>query len=75
LASDPLVERPIINRNYQRYAITDAATFASKNLYNAANYLTRQTSVSQGRYLNYFAALKEMQSHEVYKALPAKIAQ
>jgi putative transposase len=70
-----LVEQHILNSNDPRYAIIDAAAFASKNLYNAANYFIRQSYISQGRYLNYYAVLKEMQLHETYKALPAKVAQ
>lgn len=33
-----VVERHIICKNDPRYAIGDAAAFASKNLWNAANY-------------------------------------
>ena len=54
-----LVEQHIIDHNDPRYAIIDAAALASKNLYNAANYLIRQTYIFQGRYLNYYAVLKE----------------
>jgi hypothetical protein len=33
-----VVERHVISKNDSRYAIIDAAAFASKNLWNAANY-------------------------------------
>lgn len=33
-----LVERHVISKNDPHYAIIDAAAFASKNLWNAANY-------------------------------------
>ena len=33
-----LVERHVIRKNDSRYAIGDAAAFASKNLWSAANY-------------------------------------
>ncbi|HZR42358.1 MAG TPA: hypothetical protein VFB12_19715 [Ktedonobacteraceae bacterium] len=38
-----LVEQHLIDRNDPRFAVIDQATFASKNLYNAALYLVRQT--------------------------------
>jgi hypothetical protein len=37
-----LVEQHIISKSDPRYETIDRAAFASKNLYNAANYLVRQ---------------------------------
>jgi IS605 OrfB family transposase len=70
-----LVEQHVIDRNDPRYAAIDAAAFASKNLYNAALYLVRQSFIGEHRYLNYHEVQKRMQSHEAYKALPAKVSQ
>ena len=70
-----LVEQHIINRNDPRYSVIDAATFKSKNLYNAALYEMRQAFIHEGKYLNYHEMDKRMQSHEAYKALPAKVSQ
>jgi putative transposase len=70
-----LVEQHIISKNDPRYAVIDAAAFASKNLYNAANYELRQAFIHQGRFISYNQLDKLMQSHEAYKALPAKVAQ
>ena len=70
-----LVEQHIINKHDPRYAVIDAAAFASKNLYNAANYEIRQAFIHAGKYLNYHEMQKRMQSHEAYKALPAKVSQ
>src|SRR6266699_6553553 len=70
-----LVEQHIINRTDPRYSVIDAAAFTSKNLYNAALYETRQAFIHEGTYLNYHEMDKRMQSHEVYKALPAKVSQ
>src|ERR1700676_3904095 len=70
-----LVEQHIIDRNDPRYAAIDAAAFASKNLYNAANYEIRQAFIHRGRYISYNQLDKLMQSHETYKALPAKVSQ
>jgi len=70
-----LVEQHVIDRHDPRYAVIDAAAFASKNLYNAALYEMRQAFIHQGRYISYNQLDKRMQSHEAYKALPAKVAQ
>src|SRR6266702_1066231 len=70
-----LVEQHVISKSDPRYAAIDAAAFASKNLYNAANYELRQAYIHQGRYLTYNQWDKLMQSHEAYRALPAKVAQ
>jgi len=70
-----LVEQHIIDRHDPRYAIIDAAAFASKNLYNAANYELRQAFIHEGRSITYNQLDKLMQSHEAYRALPAKVSQ
>ncbi len=70
-----LVEQHIIKKSDPRYGVIDAACFASKNLYNAANYELRQALIQHGRTLTYNQLDKLMQSHEAYKALPAKVAQ
>ncbi len=70
-----LVEQHVIDRKDPRFAVIDAAAFASKNLYNAALYEIRQVYIFEGRYLNYSTMDKLMQGHEAYKALPAKVAQ
>src|SRR6266849_5757873 len=70
-----LVEQHIIDRKDPRYAVIDAAAFASKNLYNATNYEYRQAFIHEGKYLNYNEIQRRMQSHEAYKALPAKVSQ
>ena len=70
-----LVEQHVINRNDPRYDVIDAAAFKSKNLYNAALYEIRQAFIHEGLYLDYNEMDKRMQSHEAYKALPAKVSQ
>src|SRR6266498_3887147 len=70
-----LVEQHMIDRNDPRYAVIDEAAFKSKNLYNAGNYEVRQSYIHQGKYLNYNEVQRRMQSHEAYKALPAKVSQ
>jgi putative transposase len=70
-----LVERHIIKRADSRFKAIDTAAFASKNLYNAANYVVRQSFIHQGVYLNYHEMHQRMKEHEAYQALPAKVAQ
>jgi len=70
-----LVEKYVIDRNDPRYAAIDEAAFKSKNLYNAGNYEIRQSYILQGKYLNYNEMDRRIQSHEAYKALPAKVSQ
>ncbi len=70
-----LVEQHVIDRKDPRYSVIDEAAFKSKNLYNAALYEIRQSFIHQGKYLNYNEVQRRMQSHEAYKALPAKVSQ
>jgi IS605 OrfB family transposase len=70
-----LVEQHIISKHDPRYAVIDAAAFASKNLYNAANYELRQAFIHEERFISYNQLDRLMQSHEAYRALPAKVAQ
>jgi putative transposase len=70
-----LTERHVIDRGNPRFMVIDEAAFASKNLYNAALYLIRQSYIFEGKYLNYNEVQRSMQAHEAYKALPAKASQ
>jgi putative transposase len=70
-----LVEQHCISKHDPRYAVIDAAAFASKNLYNAALYEMRQAFIFQGKRFSYKQMDKLMQRHEAYKALPAKVSQ
>jgi putative transposase len=70
-----LTERHVIDRDNPRFMVIDEAAFASKNLYNAALYLIRQSYIFEGKYLNYNEVQRSMQAHEAYKALPAKASQ
>jgi len=70
-----LVEQHVISKHDPRYGVIDGAAFASKNLYNAANYEMRQAFIHQGIYLSYEEMDKRMQPHEAYQALPAKVSQ
>jgi putative transposase len=69
-----LVEQHVIRKTDPRYAKIDEAAFASKNLYNAANYLVRQAFIHEGVYLNYAAIFHRLKDHEAYCALPRKLS-
>jgi putative transposase len=69
-----LVERHVISCADSRFAGIDTATFASKNLYNTANYVVRPSFIHDGVHLNYREMDYHMKDHEAYRALPAKVA-
>jgi putative transposase len=70
-----LVEQHVIKQTDPRYPAIDQASFASKNLYNAANYEIRQAFIQQGVYLCYEEMHRLMKTHEAYQALPRKVSQ
>ncbi len=70
-----LVEQHVIKKTDSRWKAIDEAAFASKNLYNAANYIVRQEFIHNGQYLNYYELHRQMQETEEYSSLPAKVAQ
>jgi putative transposase len=69
------VERHIIDRHDPRWSAIDAACFLSKNLYNAANYIVRQTYLFNQRYIPYAQLDKLMKHSPDYCALPRKVSQ
>ena len=70
-----LVEQHVISKRDPRYGVIDAAAFSSKNLHNAELYEIRQAFFHDAIYLDYHEIQRLMQSHEAYKALPAKVTQ
>ena len=70
-----LAERHIIKKIHKNYQEIDRLCFLSKNLYNAANYLIRQSFFETGKILNYNQTQKLLQSEFDYKNLPAKVSQ
>src|SRR5215216_7033825 len=70
-----LTEQHILSRGDSRFALIDRAAFAAKNLYNAANYLVRQSFIADEGYLNYYDVHAQMKAHEAYQALPRKVSQ
>ncbi|HEV2457704.1 MAG TPA: transposase [Ktedonobacterales bacterium] len=70
-----LVERHVIKRADQRFAVIDRAAFASKNLYNKALYATRQAFFQDGSFPTYPTLYHQMKGEPEYAALPRKVAQ
>jgi putative transposase len=67
-----LVEQHILSKNDPSYEVIDQAAFASKNLWNAANYVVRQAFIHEGIYLDYAKVFHHIKSHDAYQALPRK---
>jgi putative transposase len=69
-----LVEQHSISKSDPRYAIIDRAAFASKNLYNLANYHMRQSFIHQGKYIGYAEVYHLVKHESAYQALPRKVS-
>jgi len=69
-----LVEQHIIGKDDPRFKGLDAAAFASKNLWNLANYYVRQSFIFEHKYLNNIEVFHLIKSSDAYKALPAKVS-
>jgi putative transposase len=70
-----LVEQHILRKGDPRFVSVDQAAFAAKNLYNAANYLVRQSFIFADIYLNYYDLSARLKHTEAYQALPRKVSQ
>ena len=69
-----LVERHIIKISHSFYKEIDDLAWRSKNLYNYANYLVRQSFIFEGKYLNNVAVFHLVKQHFAYTALPRKVS-
>lgn len=72
-----LVEQHIIRRTNPRWQTIDAASFAAKNIYNAANYQLRQAYIQEGRFISYGELDKGFKQKDLLadQHLPAKVVQ
>lgn len=61
------VEQIIITKNHPKYKIIDQQCLYSKNLYNEANYILRQSFIENGEYISYRDMNYEFKTHENYK--------
>src|SRR5260221_12222011 len=69
-----LVEQHIIKKDDPRFNKIDEMAFASKNLWNLANYCVRLSFIFQGTSLNNAAIYSKLRATDAYKALPAKVS-
>lgn len=69
-----LVEQHVVKKNSPIWPEIDAAAFASKNLYNAANYILRQAFIQEGRALDIKALYPEVKITNAYQGLPRKVS-
>ena len=72
-----LVEKHIIKKSDDRFAILDSVCFRSKNLYNATLYAVRQHFFETKKYLSYGCVEDTFKKNNQtdYLALPRKISQ
>src|SRR5438477_34903 len=72
-----LVEQHIIHKTDPRWKAIDAASFAAKNIYNAANYTLRQAYIHEGRVIRYEALDKQFKQADLLpdQQLPSKVVQ
>jgi len=68
------VEQQVIEKSHPKYRAIDALAFASKNLWNLANYHVRQSFIFQQRYLTNTAIFHVVKATDAYQALPSKVA-
>ncbi len=70
-----LVERHIIQKNHRFYAEIYRLCFLSKNLYNYANYLVRQSLIFENKNISYYDLQQTLSTQADYQAMPAKVSQ
>jgi putative transposase len=69
-----LVEQHIIEKNHSCFTKIDEMAFASKNLWDLANYSVRQFFIFQHIYLDNPKVYHLVKGSDAYKALPAKVS-
>lgn len=68
-------EQQIIKKSSPIWEVIDQHCFYSKNVYNQANYLTRQEFINNGNKLSAYKIQKIMQSMDCYKECGSQAAQ
>jgi putative transposase len=69
-----LVERHVLNPNHPCWGEIDSAAFASKNLYNLANYQMRQNFFETGKVFSLSQLYSAVKDSDDYKSLPRKVS-
>ena len=68
-------EQQFISKSHPLYEIVDKHCFYSKNVYNQANYLMRQSFTKENKVLSGFEIQKLMQNMDCYKECGSQAAQ
>ena len=68
-------EQQFIRKNHPLYEIVDRHCFYSKNVYNQANYLTRQAFIKENKILSPYDIQTLMQGMDCYKECGSQAAQ
>ena len=68
------VERHIVKQSNPLWKQLDELCFLSKNLYNYANYLVRQSFIFDQVYLGFNQVYHQVKDTVDYKALPRKVS-
>ena len=61
------VEQQFIKKSHPLYDVVDKYCFYSKNVYNQANYLIRQSFINDNKILSPYDVQKIMQDMDCYK--------
>src|SRR6266487_1702691 len=69
-----LVEQHVISKSAPGFQSIDEMAFASKNLWNLANYYVRQSFIFEHTYLNNTAVYYLVKFSDAYQALPRKVS-
>jgi len=69
-----LVEQHVISKSDPHFQRIDEMAFASKNLWNLANYYVRQSFLFEHIYLNNTAVYHLVKSSDAYQGLPRKVS-
>lgn len=69
------VEQQFIKKTHPLYEIVDKHCFYSKNVYNQANYLMRQSFINENKALGAYEVQKLMQEMDCYKECGSQAAQ
>jgi putative transposase len=69
------VERHIVKETSPLWKQLDNLCFLSKNLYNYANYLIRQSFIFEKVYLGFNQVYHKVKDQPDYQALPRKVSQ
>ena len=62
-----ITEQQVVRPSHPKYKIIDEMCFHSKDLYNYANYLIRQSFIIDGEYISYRKMNSDLKTHELYK--------